>query len=132
MSLYPYIINQKKIFKEYAQFFFSNNISEIDTSVFGYTYGLPPWAYQIVPKNSQRTENIIWMTKELQEKLGLKLHKSNILSNTIDMIMKNSSEITEKKPHTVKYKLVDFRCALLTQNLMVALGDERPFQKWRF
>lgn len=62
MSLFPSLVNMQNPYRDYENFFVSNNFRDTEITTFCWNFGLPPWAYQAIPKNGPANQQLIPIT----------------------------------------------------------------------
>lgn len=65
MSLFPRIMALEKPLESFAKFFISNDNQQEPTTTFTHQFGLPPWAYQTIPKNGNFQQRILPLSNSL-------------------------------------------------------------------
>ena len=109
MGLWEQIISFKVPFKTYAKFFHSTDVQDSPTTTFTYMYSLPPWAYQIVPLNGDKPNNLILNTGSIQKKCKQDFMKMNCTSIVIDIFSELDKENTKDKEYPVRWFYIDLR-----------------------
>ena len=131
MGLFDKITTLDTPLKSYAKFFVSPDNIDIATTTFAFMYSLPPWAYQIVPKNAEKPVTLFGITKALQKKYKQNIVKTNSSSIVLDIFMEIDEE-ERKNPKMykmcpVRHFYIDLKGILLQRSLVAARDGDKEF-----